>query len=329
MLGGRASFGSGGWAGTEVADVLPVDIHPGDGQIDEPLKVIPNPLGLDSYVLRLLPDRAANAALWDALPPISGANRFDAKLAARVWALNPQGEPLIAALETGRGRTLAFGGETWPWARHGLLADQSRLAHLNFWRNTILWLARKEDEGETQVRLELDRRRVALGQQLGLLATARDGQGQPIPDAEFRTTVTRAADSAKPESVNLARQTDGARGSYPATAEPGEYKVEVTATRAGQPLGSATARFLVFDDDRELRRTAADLGTLRAIAKASDGAYLAPEQLEKYLRELKDDVAPEYTATREVKLWDNWPFLLAFTALLTAEWFLRKRHGWV
>jgi hypothetical protein len=25
----------------------------------------------------------------------------------------------------------------------------------------------------------------------------------------------------------------------------------------------------------------------------------------------------------------TWPFLLIFTALITLEWWLRKRHGWV
>ena len=78
-----------------------------------------------------------------------------------------------------------------------------------------------------------------------------------------------------------------------------------------------------------MRRTAADLASLRAIAKASEGAYLPPEQLEKYLRELKTEIVPDYTTQREVRLWDSWPFLLIFATLLTLEWFIRKRHGWV
>ena len=31
----------------------------------------------------------------------------------------------------------------------------------------------------------------------------------------------------------------------------------------------------------------------------------------------------------EHRVWDNWPFFLLFTALMTLEWWLRKRHGWV
>ena len=330
MLGGRSSFGSGGWTGTEIADVLPVEIHPGDGQLEPEggIKVIPNPLGLDSYVLRLAPTASENRAIWESLPPLVGTNRFDAKLAGRVWAQTSENQPVIVALETGRGRSLACGGETWPWARN-LFDERARTAHLNFWRNAILWLSHKEDEGETQVRLELDRRRVALGQKLEITAIARDAKGQPITDAEFKTVVTRNDPEAKPESVSLSRLGESAKGPFLPVADPGEYKVEVTATQAGQVLGSASARFLVYDDDREMRRTAADLASLRAIAKASEGVYLPPEQLEKYLRELKAEIVPDYTTQREVRLWDSWPVLLLFATLLTLEWFIRKRHGWV
>lgn len=330
MLGGLASFGSGGWAGSEIADLLPVEIHSGDGQIEPPagLKVVPNPLGLDSYVMRLASSRAENQALWESLPPIGGANRLEAKLAARLWATSPQGDPLIVALEVGKGRSLAFAGETWHWARD-LEKDTSRIAHLNFWRNAILWLAHKEDEGENQVRLVLDRRRVALGQKLDISATASDGKGQPIEDVDFKAVLSRPDTAGSEETIPFNRQAEAARGSYLATGEPGEYKVEVTATRGDETIGTASARFLVYDDDRELRRTAADLALLRAISQESDGEFLAPEQLNEHLKNLDKEVVTDYETQSEVRLWDNWPYLLLFTMLLTAEWWLRKRHGWV
>ena len=36
MLGGRSSFGAGGWAGTPIEDILPMFIHPGDGDLEPP-----------------------------------------------------------------------------------------------------------------------------------------------------------------------------------------------------------------------------------------------------------------------------------------------------
>lgn len=329
MLGGRHSFGPGGWASSEIANLLPVEMHPGDGQIepDGGLKVVPNSLGLDSYVLRLARTRAANEQIWKALPPISGANQFRVKPASRLWAVSDRGAPLIAALEIGRGRTLAVAGETWPWARY---SPEAHTAHLNFWRNAVLWLAHKEDEGETQVHLKLDRRRIALGQKLNLDARAEDDQGEPIEGVSFEATVTPLdTPGAKPETLPLYAQAESSRASYYATGKPADYKVEVKATKDGQEIGSASARFLVYDDDRELRNPAADLTLLRAIARESGGTFLRPEDLAKHLGSLGREVIPDYVTQREERLWDTWPFLLLFTALLTAEWWLRKRHGWV
>src|SRR5215471_10998694 len=98
-------------------------------------------------------------------------------------------------------------------------------------------MAHKEDEGDTQVRLELDRRRVALGQKLELTATAVDGKGTPLDGVEFKTTITREAPDAKPEPISLFQQNDGWRGSYINTSDPGIYTAELVATKAGQPIG--------------------------------------------------------------------------------------------
>ena len=47
MLGGRSSFGAGGWAGTPIEDILPAVIHPGDGELEPPggIKFVPSTPG--------------------------------------------------------------------------------------------------------------------------------------------------------------------------------------------------------------------------------------------------------------------------------------------
>ena len=49
MLGGRTSFGAGGWAQTDLADILPAEIHPGDGQLEPEggVKFVPEQHGAD------------------------------------------------------------------------------------------------------------------------------------------------------------------------------------------------------------------------------------------------------------------------------------------
>ncbi len=167
MLGGRSSFGAGGWARTELADLLPVEIHPGDGQLepDSGLKVVPNILGLDSYVLRLAPTRAESQKIWSELPPISGTNRFEVKKAAYLWALSPEGQALMAAIEPGKGRVLAFGSEGMVRRRDLALGP----------------LFRGQPPGSPQLLAQRDP-----------LALAQGGRGRQPDSARARSPATRA-----------------------------------------------------------------------------------------------------------------------------------------
>jgi len=333
MLGGRSSFGPGGWGGTALARILPTSVGPSDGEVvpgDEGVKVVPNAFGLANYVLRLAPTPAETARIWAALPPITGYNRLgQPKPAAFVLAQAGRDPLMIGMDDVGRGRVLAFGGETWPWARGD---DQGRLAHAKFWRQAILWLARRENSGESQVKLKLDARRVALGQKLDLTAAARDAKNEPVADAQFEATVTRiGADNkpeGKPEPVPMYPVGDDAKGAYFANGQPGEYRVTVKGTKGGREIGADSARFMVYQDDRELENPAADLALLRQIAEITGGASLRSEELAKHLKELGPE-ASEYVSQTEKRLWDNWPFFLIFAALLSAEWALRKAKGWV
>jgi hypothetical protein len=304
-------------------------MHPQDPQLEPEtgLKVTPLPSALENYVLRLAPTRPESERIWNSLPPIPGANRFGApKPGAIVLAQTPQGDPLFLAQETGRGRVLAFGGETWVWYR---ATPESQAAYLRFWRQAILWLTHKEAESDNQVLVKLDRRRVPQGGKLEITASARDPKGDPLENITLVAEVKRDGPDTQPESVSLFGQAAESKGSYFATATPGDYRVTVKALQNGAEIGSDSARFLVFQDDRELENPAADLALLREIATASGGATIAPEALGDYLKTLDKQIPADYVTMREERLWDRWPFLLLFTSLLALEWIIRKRIGWV
>jgi hypothetical protein len=331
MLHGRASFGPGGWAGTEVGNLLPVRLHPDDAiaETNDGFKVSPVISALDNFVVRLAADRAESQRIWSDLIPIPRINRFGtAKEGAIILAQTPTGEPLLVAQEVPRGRVIVFAGETWVWARQ---SEEARQAHLRFWRQVILWLSHKDEEQDSQVRIALDRRRVPQGGKLELTATAKDPKGELVSGVTFETQVVRegAEPSAPPESVSLFDQGNESKGSYYANQTAGDYRVKVKAVKNGQTLGEDSARFLVYQDDREMENPAADLNLLRELASQTGGQLLRPEQLGDYLKSLGKKMVDDYVTQREVRIWDNWPFLLVFTTLMTVEWWLRKKLGWV
>ena len=331
MLGGRSSFGEGGWGNTALAGIVPFTMRNGDGQTEPEagIRFEPSPLGLQSFVLRLGPNPQESKKVWDSLPPLSGANRFGPpKPLATVMAVDQAtGEPLMVGMEVGQGRVIAFGGETWPWYRSN---EQGLLAYRRFWRQAILWLAHKEDQGENEVKIKPEKRRLAKGERLDLTAWARDAKGEPIPDVQFQTKVTAIdpADAAKAEGVTLFPQGDTAKGFYFASGNPGEYKVETIAKKGDKEIGHDSARFNVYQDDREMENPAADRALLREIATITGGKSVAPEELGKQLSTLDAGVT-ESVSYAEKRIWDNWYFLVIFAVILSLEWWLRKRMGWV
>ena len=121
-----------------------------------------------------------------------------------------------------------------------------------------------------------------MGEKIELTATARDAKGAAIPNVRTSARSSAKAPIPVPEPVELYNQGDEARASIYATeklGQPGNYTVTVIARRDGKEIGRDTARFLVYQDDRELENPSADLKLAREIAELTGGELVTPEKL--------------------------------------------------
>lgn len=335
MLGGFHSFGAGGYGATPLAAVLPIEIDRLERQnFGEPIrqdlhlvgrpKVVPTQIGL-TQSLMLLAARNENAAAWAQLPPLEGANRFRGlKPGAQVLAETPDREPLLVAKDHGAGRVLAFAGDsTWHWWLGGF-----ETLHKRFWRQTVLWLARKDQLTDSQVSIALAQRRFAPGARVEFGLAARTPDGEPIPDAAFSVEVV--GPTGTKGQARLRRQGEQTLALFLDAQAAGDYTIRASAAHGGQPLGSAQARFLVYQQDLELDNPAADRGTLESIAAMTGGRTVAPEQLPELIEELRALTKSLEVHTQiKTTLWDTWPVLIAFVALAACEWYLHKKWGLV
>ena len=136
----------------------------------------------------------------------------------------------------------------------------------------------------------------------------------------------------------ITRDGDEFVGKVDRLAAPGNWRIEVTATETNGPsLGSAAASFEVMDQDVELGNPAADPDQMRRLAnltRESGGRVVAPEQLTELLEDIQRNPPKlvEEVLTRWQlgdTAWDAWLVLGFLAALLSVEWFLRKRWGLV
>lgn len=335
MTGGLHSYSAGGYAQSPLADLLPVALDPGGVQapdvIDETqqhlqdLQMQPTRAGQSHYVMLLdSPDR--NREAWAELAPLNGANRLRKKHdLIQVLAESPDGIPLLFSHERGQARILSFAGDTtWLWHLQG-----HEEYHQRFWRQIILWLSRKELDGDQPVWARVEPRNVNPASPAAIEFGARDENGAPIEGAEFQVEVTLPDG----EKVQVPPQTLGERNlaDFTRTELPGDYWVRVSATRDGESLGlDAFTRFIVDARDLEMDNPAADPALLEEIARLTGGTSVPPETLTSFLDELSQQPLLEDSAQlQRTTLWDNWYLLLLFVSLMSAEWFVRKSRGLV
>ncbi len=335
-LGGFHSFGPGGYASTPLARVFPVGMDKLERQKNDepiqqdlhllgPLKMIPTPLGERHFALRLAAKPDDNKKQWAQLPPLDGANRFHDLAPGAVTLLDDgKDRPLLVAHTYGDGRVMAFAGDsTWRWTMRGFDA-----AHKRFWRQVILWLAKKDDAQTGSVWAKLDQRRFSPGQRVEFYAGAKEPTGDPLVNADFKAEVVLPDGSKRP--VSLVREGEQYVGSFRDAQTPGDYVIEVSVARNGQEYGSVRSRFIVFKQDLELDNASADSAALESLAAATGGKTYPPEQIGDLFKLLaKAGQALEVQQETKKTFWDSWPTLLVLVSLLSVEWYLRKRWGWV
>ncbi|MHB8898980.1 MAG: glutamine amidotransferase [Thermoguttaceae bacterium] len=336
MLGGFHSFGPGGYADTPLANLLPVstnrlerqafDSAPrSDVHIAGPVRMVPTRISQGHFTMLLSRDLQENQQLWTQLPPLLGANKFrDMKGLASVLAESEKKEPLLVAQPFDRGRVMAFAGDsTWQWQMHGF-----ENAHKRFWRQVVLWLARKDQSLEGNVWVELPQRQFQRGRRVEFTVGVLAATGEPVRDARGQAVITLPDGSQEKLDLTVANGILG--GSFRQTAQAGDYAIEATVSQQAAVLGSARARFLVIEQDLELDNASADAGVMDSLAAMTGGKALVSEELPDALRQLGSQ-GQSLVETTEVKqsLWDSWLLFLTLVGFLGVEWYLRKKWGLV
>jgi uncharacterized membrane protein len=339
-LGGYSSFGNSDWGGTTLERMLPIDLDNSRGQIEEDRKMLPTADGLRqfAFILRLTDEQDVKKA-WQELPELEGISllrKSEKGVQETILAETERGEPLLIAQNYGNGRVLAFAGDTTH--RWVINPDKQRM-HGRFWRQVVLWLA-KQENAKGSVWLKPDTRRLPARSDLGFSVGVRSKGGVELKDGTYSVEVV-GPDGVKTPIPTMRTATED-RGTFARTDAPGEYTMTVRG-EAKDPAtgevvkGEQSAHFIVYDEDVEMMRRAADHDFLKKLASAGGGEFHRVEELPAFLRRMQAEHLarhkPKLTLRPDWRTTGRSPFLLSFFVLfvtcLSIEWLLRRRWGMV
>ncbi|MBV8859523.1 MAG: hypothetical protein JOZ02_21505 [Acidobacteria bacterium] len=335
-LGGRFAFGAGGYAGTPVADALPVSVaaRPA-GSLQEPnpdtyaaaYKAQLTARGASHPVTRLSDDRQQSQKIWNDLPPVSvpeapAGVKPGATVLLEARRAGGGAVTLLAQQRYGRGQALAFtASDTWRWR---MRMDSKSNAHENFWRQMLRYLVQGAPR-QFEVAAEPDVS--APGDVVRIVADLRDKKFNPAADARAVAHVTKPSGATVEVPLRFtARDEANVYVGEFKSDELGRHRIELSASGASIGEAAAQSEFLVAELNREFYDASLDEELLKRIAAETGGKYYTLAEAGA----LVDDLTYRQTDnSRPVTqdLWDMPVNFLLLVGLLSGEWFLRKRHG--
>ena len=332
VLGGGRSFSEGSYAGTPVADVLPVVLErpqkaAGDVPIVARLKVHPTRAGEAHAVTQLGANEKESSTRWNSMPGVTSVNVLTAIKPGATVLLSGTDERrreqiVLAHQRYGRGKALAFPiQDSWLWQMHASMPVDD-LTHENYWRQLLRWLVDTvPDHVETHTTTE----RVEAGDTVTLTAAVVDPTFVEINDARVVAHITGPKGQVDVPLQWTGEKSGEYRGTFVAPDE-GAYAAQVEATRAEKALGTGSVQWRAAPGDAEYFDAAMQTARLRRIADETGGRFYTPATMAALPEDLRYS-GRGITTVEERDLWHMPIVLMLLMALVCTEWGYRRAVG--
>jgi uncharacterized membrane protein len=323
MVGGQNSFVAGGYAGTPLADILPIDLDGSAGATGadtSPFTPQWTTEGRDAPLLAGLRE-----VVGDDLPEMAGANVLGNVRPGGIalWS-HPARKtgtgasmPVLAIGDEGDGRTVALGVDgTWRLKFSAIGARTGGRGHGALWDGLLGWLMRDP-------RFEAAQIEIVGGCTAGVPSTLRahlpPSTGLAVQPVEI--DVARIDKAQRPWHAHWQRDAETLSAGVPLPA------LEAGAYAARLRVGSgATARrdFACEAGGDEWADSRPDAKRLESIARATGGSFVYASNVESLPFPKPTVVNTERHVTPVAPPW-AWSFAAA--ALLGVHWITRRRFG--
>ena len=333
VLGGRRALGEGGFAGTPLADALPIELDAlGTGRDDRyfvELSVAPSAAGAGHAVTQIGGSEKESAARWATMPPLSAVNRVGRVKPGATVLLNgattagTDRQPVLAYQRFGRGKSVAFPvQDSWMWQMHADIPVED-MTHETFWRQMLRWLV---NGVPGRVSVVASAEHVAPGETAALRAEVADAMFRMANDAETGMVVTSPSGARTELVMDRVAARDGEYASRFVPDEPGVHEIRATARRGAETIAGDPVFVRVAEPLDEYFDAAMRPAVLERIARETGGRYYTPATVGT----LAGDMMYTQSGTTVVErrdLWDMPVVFLLLVGLMTAEWGYRRKRG--
>lgn len=328
MLGSHRSFAEGGYAGTPVADVLPVVLDAARGDAEESffqeVSVETTRAGATHPATLIAENEDASVERWGTLPPVTIVNPItEVKPGATTLLTTPEGLVVLAFQRYGAGKSMAFPvQDSWMWQMHADVPVED-MTHETFWRRLIRWLV---DGVPDQVVASLPQDQVEPDQVVTVLAEVGDANYEELNNSAVTALVTDPAGGLVELPMEWTAEKDGEYRTTFTAADEGFYEVRVEAAVDNDLLGEDTVYLQVAPSDSEFYDSTMGASLLERVAEETGGRFYTPDTVGS----LPDDiqyVGGGVTVVEERDLWDMPALLLLLVALVLSEWGYRRYRG--
>jgi hypothetical protein len=344
LLGGRHAFAEGGYAGTPLAEVMPVVIAgqavPDSLTFFANLKVALTPPGLSHAVAQIAETPSASIARWKELPGVTSVNRIrDVKPGAVVLIggtlpadgragepgapLRSYEQPVLVYQRYGRGLAVAFPiQDSWSWQMDPKSSADDQ-TYSRFWRQTLRWLT---SDVPNRVVVSLPTDQANPKSPVAIRAAVSDSIFIPRNDAKVVAHLTSDGGVTRDLPLDWAIDRDGEyRGTF-TPDQSGTYTVRIDATLPNGATFGDTTYLRVADLNTEYYDAEMRAPLLQRMARETGGKFYTPETAST----LAADVALSkhgVTVVNQMDLWDMPAILVLLVALMGTEWWYRKTRG--